>query len=89
MFLEINSHPSHGFEVRNHRATDATSNFLAVFDQPFQGSGQLRFQVWIVHFQQQIGMAPFAHEVADSLVHRDSGRWYERRHTGDNSVIAR
>src|SRR5438445_13690964 len=87
MFLEINSHPSHGFEVRNHGATDTLSNFLAVFKQPFQDSNELRFQVWIVYFQRQIGMATFTHEIADSLIHCDSNRKHERGHTGNDSVI--
>src|SRR6266849_3569253 len=72
VLLEVNAHAGHGLQVFHYRSADGFTDNRAILSQLLHGRNELRFQGRVVHGQQQMGVTPFVHQVADALVHGHS-----------------
>src|SRR6266496_4160960 len=86
LFFEIHAHARHQSEVPHHRPAGAISDFFAFSRKLLEGDQEFGLKVGIVDVHEQVFMTPVFHQIADSLIHRDSCRWHQRRHGSHNPM---
>ncbi len=89
LLFEIGAHARHQLQIAGDGAFHGVGNFFGFGIESAEGCDDFVGEVGFVDAHEEMFVAAFAQEIADALVHGDSGGGNAGGHGGDDGVIAR
>src|SRR5215469_5598661 len=87
-FFEIDAHARHELQVASYGMRNGFADFIGLRIERLERNYNFVRQIRFIHTHQQMFVPPFAHQVANPLIHRYSCRRDSRRHRSDDRVVA-